>query len=212
MSDCAECKVFTCRLDHPEASPDNCPMRTTALTDTRALLADPTILQVARVSAQVEAAGYTRWNRVEETIEFAHRLGYKRLGLAFCVGLREEAKILTRIFEANGLEIVSVACKTGGIAKEEVGLADAEKVRPGQFEALCNPIAQAKIMNDAKTDLNVVFGLCVGHDSLFIKHSEALVTCLVVKDRALAHNPIGGIYCAWGYYKDRMYGGHSRSD
>lgn len=183
-------------------------MRTSSQTDTRAFLADPAIREVARVSAIVEAAGYTRWNRVEETMEFAHRMGYRKLGLAFCVGLREEAKILNRILEANDFEVISVACKTGSIPKEEAGLQDAEKVRPGTYEALCNPIAQARLMNEAGTDLNVLFGLCVGHDSLFIKHSEALVTCLVAKDRALAHNPIGGIYCAWGYYNERMYRAH----
>ncbi len=212
MTACAECKVFICRTGHLEAMPENCPMRThPAAIDTRSLYAEPDTRRVARTSAIVEAAGYTRWNRVEETIEFAHRLGYKRLGLAFCVGLREEAKILNRILVANGFEVISAACKTGSIPKEELGLADAEKVRPGTYEPACNPVGQARLMNEAKTDLNVLFGLCVGHDSLFIKHSEALVTCLVAKDRALAHNPIGGIYCAWGYYRERMYEQHRRA-
>lgn len=185
-------------------------MRSTTAVDTRDAYADETTREIARVSAIVEATGYTRWNRVEETIEFAHRLGYRKLGLAFCVGLREEARILSRILEANGFEVVSVACKTGSIPKEELGLADSEKVRPGNYEAMCNPIGQARVMNEAGTDLNIVFGLCVGHDSLFIKESKAMVTCLVAKDRALAHNPIGGIYCAWGYYRDRMYNAHRR--
>lgn len=208
MTACAECRVFICRTGHLEAVPENCPMRTTSVTNTRDRLADPTTREVARVSAVVESTGYTRWNRVEETIEFAHRLGYRRLGLAFCVGLREEAKVLNRILEANGFEVISVACKNGSIPKEEAGLRDEEKVRPGNYEALCNPIGQALVMNEAQTDLNLMFGLCVGHDSLFIKHSDALVTCVVAKDRALAHNPIGAIHCAWGYYSDRMYKQH----
>ena len=36
----------------------------------------------------------------------------------------------------------------------------------------------------------MLVGLCVGHDSLFIKYSEAPVTTLVTKDRVLAHNPV----------------------
>ena len=208
MTSCAECRVFICRTGHTEVAPDNCPMRTTTAVDTREIYADPTTQEIARVSAIVESAGYTRWNRVEETMEFARRLGYRKLGVAFCVGLREEAKILNRILEANGFTVVSVACKSGSIPKETIRVTDAEKVRPGGFEAMCNPIGQAQVMNEAGTDLNIIFGLCVGHDSLFIKHSEALVTCLVAKDRALAHNPIGGIYAAWGYYHDRLYNQH----
>jgi uncharacterized metal-binding protein len=210
-SACAECKVYVCRTGHLEEAPDNCPMRLSAAVDTRATYALEPTRQLARVSAQIEATGYTRWNRVEETIELANRMGYKRVGLAFCLGLREEARILNRILVANGLDVVSVACKNGSIPKEELGLADAEKVRPGTYEAMCNPIGQARLMNEAQTELNIIFGLCVGHDSLFIKHSEALVTCLVAKDRALAHNPIGGVYCAWGYYRDRLYSGHKQA-
>ena len=208
MTACAECRVFVCRTGHLDAAPDNCPMRTTNAVDTRAIYAAPATREIARVSAVVEATGYTRWNRLEETIEFANRLGYKKIGVAFCVGLREEAKILSRILVANGFEVVSVACKTGSIPKEEIGVAETQKVRPGTYEAMCNPIGQARVLNEANTDLNVIFGLCVGHDSLFIKHSEAMTTCLVAKDRALAHNPIGAIYCAWGYYRDRLYNQH----
>ena len=54
---------------------------------------------------------------------------------------------------------------------------------------MCNPIGQAVFLNKAGTQLNVILGLCVGHDSLFIKHAEAPVTVFAVKDRVLAHNP-----------------------
>ncbi|MHB1415558.1 MAG: DUF1847 domain-containing protein [Chloroflexota bacterium] len=187
-------------------------MRLTDAVNTRADYAKPENREIGRVSAIVEAAGYTRWNRVEETIEFAHRMGFKRLGIAFCVGMREEAKILNAILKANGFEVVSAACKTGAIPKEELGLSDDQKVRPGTTEMMCNPIGQAHLLNEAQTEFNIIFGLCVGHDSLFIKHADALTTCLVAKDRALAHNPIGGIYCAWGYYRDRMYHQHRQED
>jgi uncharacterized metal-binding protein len=180
-----------------------------SLVDTRpALTADSRLLQMARESALVEAEGYMRWTRVEETMEFARRIGVSRIGIAFCVGLKDEARLLSRVFAANGLEVESVACKTGGIPKEDIGLEDSQKVRPGGFEAMCNPIAQARVLNAAGTGLNVVFGLCVGHDSLFIKHSEAPVTCLVAKDRVLAHNPIGALNCSNGYYRRALYESH----
>jgi len=69
---------------------------------------------------------------------------------------------------------------------------------------MCNPILQAKLLNEQKTDFNIALGLCVGHDSLFYQYSEARVTTLVVKDRVLAHNPVGAIYCADGYFKNRL--------
>ena len=52
-----------------------------------------------------------------------------------------------------------------------------------------------------KTDLNVIIGLCVGHDSLFIKYSKALVTTLITKDRVLGHNPAAALYTSGFYYK-----------
>ena len=69
---------------------------------------------------------------------------------------------------------------------------------------MCNPIMQAKLLNREKTDLNIVIGLCVGHDSLFYKYSDALCTTLVTKDRVLAHNPVGALYQAGSYYSRLM--------
>ena len=69
---------------------------------------------------------------------------------------------------------------------------------------MCNPILQAKLLNEAKTDLNLVGGLCGGHDSLFYKYSEALTTTVVTKDRVLGHNPAAALYTAESYYKRLM--------
>ncbi len=104
----------------------------------------------------------------------------------------------------HGFEVVSVICKTGGIPKETVGVTEEQKVRPGTYEVMCNPVAQAMLLNEEKTDFNVVIGLCVGHDSLFYKHTEALCTTLVTKDRVLAHNPAGALYCANAYFRNRV--------
>jgi len=208
MSACAECKVFACRSGHIEVAPENCPMRDGDVTNTRPLLSDPTLRRMARESALVESEGYLRWTRVEETMEFARRMGYGKLGIAFCVGLREEANVLLHVLEANGFEVASVACKNGSIPKEELDIADSQKVRPGTYEAVCNPMGQAAVLNHDRTEFNIVFGLCVGHDTLFIKHSDAPVTCLVAKDRVTAHNPIGAIYGSRGYFKKALYENH----
>jgi uncharacterized metal-binding protein len=49
--------------------------------------------------------------------------------------------------------------------------------------------------------MNVIVGLCVGHDMLFSKHSRAPVTTLVVKDRVTGHNPAAVLYGQNFYYK-----------
>ena len=65
---------------------------------------------------------------------------------------------------------------------------------------MCSPIAQAVLLNEEKTDFNIMVGLCVGHDSLFLKYSEAFTTVLVAKDRVLAHNPVAALYTTGSYF------------
>ena len=134
-------------------------------------------------------------------MDFAQRIGATRLGIAHCAGLMEEAKAAREIFLHNGFEVDAICCKVGSIEKQKVGLKDEEKVHPGQFEALCNPVAQAELLAQADTQLNVLIGLCVGHDSLFFKYSRAPVTVLVAKDRVLGHNPVVALYTSHSYYR-----------
>ena len=139
--------------------------------------------------------------RIQETIEFANKMGYKRLGLAFCGGLKHEAKIVSDILTKQGFELASVMCKAGGTQKEFLGLTENQKVAPGMPEPMCSPITQAKLLNAAKTEFNILFGLCVGHDSLIMKFSEPLCTVLVVKDRVTGHNPLAAIQLYRSYYR-----------
>ena len=139
--------------------------------------------------------------RIQETIEFSHKMGYKRLGLAFCMGLKHEARIVTDILKFQGFEVASVVCKTGRTPKEFIGLSEGEKINPGSFESMCSPIAQAELLNAAETDFNIVLGLCIGHDSLFLQYSKALCTVLVVKDRVTGHNPLAAILQHQAYYQ-----------
>jgi uncharacterized metal-binding protein len=138
--------------------------------------------------------------RVQEIFEFARKMDYKKLGVAFCMGLPREASALTRILEAQGFEVVSVCCKAGCIPKEIIGIKDREKVHIGQFESMCSPIGQAMLMNEEKTDFNILVGLCVGHDSLFFKYSQAPCTVLVTKDRVLGHNAVAVLNNTGIYY------------
>jgi uncharacterized metal-binding protein len=167
----------------------------------RAYLTDPVLQRMAVESARTEAAGYCKATRVEEIMDFARRMGWHHLGIAHCIGLMEEARAARAIFLAGGFEVSTVCCKTGSIDKEEVGIRDDEKVRPGEYEVLCNPVAQAGLLAQAGTEFNVLIGLCVGHDSMFFMHSKAPVTVLVAKDRVLGHNPVAALYQTHSYYR-----------
>ena len=157
--------------------------------------------RIAVAAAQVEYEGYGKRTRVEEVVQFARKIGAKKLGIATCLGLIEESRTLAKILRNNGFEVYGVICKTGATLKTEIGI-------PKECEAvganMCNPVLQAELLNDAGTDLNLIMGLCVGHDSLFIKHSNTLCTSVVTKDRVLAHNPVAALYQADFYYKRIM--------
>lgn len=136
--------------------------------------------------------------RIMEIIEFCQRQGYHKLGLAFCSGLSGEALALVRILESHGFEVVSVVCKVGCTDKGFLGLDKSETIDHGDHESMCNPIAQAMVLNEAGTQFNLMLGLCVGHDSLFFKYADAMTTVVAVKDRLLGHNPLTALYS--GYY------------
>lgn len=167
--------------------------------------------KMAQIAARVEGLCYepipgsdavnARWTRVEDTIAFAKLMKYRKIGIATCIGLLEETHRLAAILNAQGFEPMSICCKAGSIDKLKLGLSEADKIRPSTFEPACNPIAQAKLLNRAETDMNVIVGLCVGHDILFTKYSDAPVTTLVVKDRVAGHNPVSVLYGQNFYYK-----------
>lgn len=209
---CAYCPatVRACRAgESAERGPGYCPTKVDpdGIDDAAGKYDDAEIRRISRLSAVVEAEGYCKWTRVQEICEFAKRMGFKKIGIATCIGFVDHAKILSGILESHGFEVVSVACKLGGIPKESIGLRDEEKVRPGNYEAICNPVGQAELLKRAGCEFNVVLGLCVGHDSLFFKHAHGLTTVLVAKDRVLAHNPIGALNLADTYY-NHVWGPH----
>ena len=122
--------------------------------------------------------------RVQEIIEFAKHAGYKRLGIANCVGLAEQAGVYEEMLSAH-FEVTRVGCKVCDLQNCEFA--------EGAEGAACNPVTQAKLLAEAGTELNVVLGLCLGHDLLFQKYTAAPCTTLVVKDRVLGHNPVAAL-------------------
>ena len=214
---CARCPIEPQdRLCQKEGgkSPDYCPTlkNEDAITKSQRELRKPHIREFARQASIQEGEGYGDKNlgydrvkpikpRIIETIEFAQRMSFQRLGFVFCIGLRKEAIVVEKLFTSEGFEVVSAVCKLGRTPKESIGVRDDQKIRVGSFESMCNPIAQAFVLNDEKTEFNIVMGLCVGHDSLFLKHSNAPCTVLAAKDRLLGHNPLAAIYTIDSYYR-----------
>lgn len=136
------------------------------------------------------------WSRVDEIMEYARIRKMKRLGIAMCGELKPESKLLSDILEENGFEVVSVICLCGEINPQEIEM-------PGNY--ICNPIMQAEVLNLEKTELNIMMGLCLGHDILLLRNCKAETTPLVVKDRAFCHNPIAALYLSQNpLYKDRF--------
>jgi uncharacterized metal-binding protein len=180
MPDCARCKTKECRRGK------DC----FECADSHKQLYDKSIARLHQAGSAIEAKYYCEKTRLDEIILFAKELGCRKVGLAFCIGLSEEAKIISEILSRH-FEVLSVCCKISGIDKKDFGL---HQISSENDEVMCNPAGQAELLNHAESELNIMCGLCVGHDAIFSKFSEAPVTTLIAKDRVLAHNPAGAIY------------------
>ncbi len=196
------------------AGPKGCPTLThgKVLNEVRRDYEGPEVQEFARQASIQEAECYANRHqrpyimqptktRVVEVCEFAKRMGYRRLGLAFCLGLVREAAVVEDILKVHGFEVVSMNCKAGRVPKREIGIKDEEQIYQGMDEPMCNPIYQAKLLNHEKSEFNILLGLCVGHDSLFFRYAQAPTTVLGVKDRVTGHNPLAAIYLSESYYR-----------
>jgi len=194
--------------------PDNCPTVKAAKIQTMALdeYGREPVSTFARQASLQEKDGYANREsgyenvrpakpRIEEIFDFIEKMGYSKIGMAFCIGLRKEAAQVEKLFASRHLEMVSVICKVGRVGKEALGIGDHDKIAAGEFESMCNPILQAELLNEAGTEFNVLIGLCVGHDSLFFQYAKAPCTVLAVKDRVTGHNPLAAIYTLDSYYR-----------
>ena len=201
---CADCSVVNC-IHEKGSFPDFCLTKRLdeqVLKEAMSEYEKPDINKIAVSAAEVETENYCKMTRMEETIEFAKKLGAKKIGIATCAGLIKETGVAAKILRANGFEVIGIACKCGTQKKTDIGVPEFCNATGAN---MCNPIFQAKYLNHEKTDLNILIGLCVGHDSLFYKYSEAIVTTLVSKDRVLGHNTVAALYQADKYYKPKFF-------
>jgi len=152
-------------------------------------------------------------DRISEMIAHAKFKGYKTIGIAGCIGLHDELRVISDRLKDEGFEVNTVMCKTGSLEKGEVGVPARNRLTAetgyGIGVVACNPVAQALLLNKHQTELNCILGLCVGHDSVFFKHSEAPVVTLIAKDRTNAHNSASILN---NFYGDNFFTRRPRPD
>jgi uncharacterized metal-binding protein len=206
---CHECKANACLKSYPGGMPDYCQAQDykEMVEASKQKFLDPEIADFHRATAKILKEGGFEWTRVIQCIEFAKALKVKKVGLAVCIGLIREGQEFARYLDRAGFEVVSVACMIGAVPARETGIPEELIARSG---ISCNPIVQAEIMNKAGTGLNFIYGLCVGHDTIFIKTSKAPVTYVVVKDAVTGNNP--GVVLNSPYHRMKMNDRYGRGE
>jgi uncharacterized metal-binding protein len=123
-----------------------------------------------------------KFDRVQEIIEYAKQAKIKKIGIANCTTFNKEAGNLEEILLKEGFLVAKVNCKYGRVPFTSI--------LPGYRGISCNPAGQAKYLEEQGTELNIMMGLCLGHDMIFNSKSKAPVTPLIVKDRKLKHHTL----------------------
>jgi uncharacterized metal-binding protein len=151
-------------------------------------------IHILEAATDISSEKERRLCRLAELVYFCLEMGYRRIGIAYCIDLEKPARILARVLSRT-FETVPACCRIGGHPGNHA------TIRSGSGSVLldvppisCNPVVQAEVLNRRRTDLNVIVGLCLGADCIFANESTAPVTTLFVKDRSLANNPIGALY------------------
>jgi uncharacterized metal-binding protein len=130
--------------------------------------------------------------RVSELVYFLLEMKYKKVGIAFCVELLDQTRVLAGILR-RFFDVVAVCCKVGSSDPISSGVGS-DFATSGIESVPCNPLGQVEVLRRYGSQINVIVGLCIGFDCVFTQASEVPVTTLFVKDRMLANNPIGAIY------------------
>ncbi|MDO4502587.1 MAG: DUF1847 domain-containing protein [Coriobacteriia bacterium] len=194
---CVDCKTLGCAHNNGRY-PSFCLTSQTTADDVSSLRGsyegDEDTYAFMKAAAITTSRGFSeQMCRVEETMDYCHRMGYRKIGIAFCAGVAEEARIFTKILRIHGYEVVGYTCKVGALSNADMGL---EESCCNFGSVACNPLMQVERLNAAKTDLNVVMGLCVGHDAYFYRLSDAPCTTLLAKDKAMCNNTGSALYAS----------------
>ncbi|MEW5946171.1 MAG: DUF1847 domain-containing protein [bacterium] len=181
LFDCTRCESQECLLGKDCVGIRNESMRLTRKEE---------VHRETRISAYVSSDCLGAMCRIEELIEYLAGMEYGTVGIAFCVDLLREARVLSALL-GRKFDVVAVSCKVGGIEKSDLGL---PRMTSSSFEPACNPVGQALVLKEHKCEIAVCAGLCTGVDITLQKNLSIPVTGLIVKDRLLANNPSAALF------------------
>lgn len=188
LPQCAHCPSRPCaaRTDTPGEGGGACmlePLSPEQRADAVAFYAEGEPAAIMAASDLVMAQSIPeKWSHFQEIVAFCRAMNFDRIGIATCISFHDESRVLSRMLKDEGFTVYSAICKTGEVCKGEVGLDVPDPDCP-----VCNPMRQAQLLNEAGTQLNINLGLCIGHDALFTKLSDGLVTTYFSKDYAHDH-------------------------
>jgi uncharacterized metal-binding protein/predicted Fe-Mo cluster-binding NifX family protein len=164
------------------------------------LPASPEIIRMLEAAADITFESERELCRMAELIYFVIEMGFRRVGVAFCIDLIEPTRILCGVLR-RFVDVFAACCKLPNSSANTGNIEEPGFEPIGWRDLPCNPLGQASVLKQFGSEFNVLVGLCMGADSVFVRASAAPVTTLFVKDRMLANNPIGAVYSEY-YLKE----------
>ncbi|MCP4749616.1 MAG: DUF1847 domain-containing protein, partial [Proteobacteria bacterium] len=125
---CGYCPKKTCFKGDLTKIPKFCPtnIKPEILERSKEVLKDPENLKMAQDVARTWK-DYGKLTRIEETVLYAQLRGYQKIGLAFCVGLSQEAELFANILFNEGFDVVSASCSCAALSSEDIELPEEDK-------------------------------------------------------------------------------------
>jgi len=133
--------------------------------------------KIWKAFAKLIHTGGAKKSRVEHVIDVCTAMQINKIGIASCLRYIKIAHYLMKLLRKRGFEVHIALCKLGGFKVEDL------KINKNTNWIVCNPVAQALLLNALKCELNITLGLCMGQDLIFNKYSKGFVTNLIVKEK-----------------------------
>lgn len=183
---CSDCQILACAKRDIENMPKDCPsLDEELMLDIKTQYIGEIDSKLSHESAMTHIEATERLSRLDETIDFIRRCGYKNIGIAFCKMSKKDAHIVADRLVKEGFTVNSVVCSIGGISDKMLERENETVFKDKGYSTMCNPIGQATLLETSGTQFNILMGLCVGHDTMFVLHSKTPMTVLSIKDRKI---------------------------